>query len=163
MGKGLIIKGADFHVNAIENVNNITEITSNAKISGLHRQFINYPSGGNDNQFMYAANALANKRIFTLDVSSYVGRTIILYSAQLFDPSSYIGGLWYACFASSVSVALPWTGTSAVQNAVTPVAMIDGKGNGEMETYTLVVPQGANYLVITDNSNYPTKVYLVNQ
>lgn len=167
MGKSLVIKGANFQVNGIQDLSTYTDISTNILESGVHRQYIHYLNDNRNNQFQYLSNALATTKICTIDVSAYVGRTIKLYASDSGASSSYTGGAWFKCFASAVSVTLPWTGTTSIQNAVTVVEHIDyaGNGYGNPGWWTLTVPQNAVYLVFTNNSSFVTtpKVYVSNE
>lgn len=156
MGKKLIIKGADFSENALDNTGSITDITSQLVSSDIHRQYIHMPSANQLDQFQYSADALATSVISTLDVSGMRGKTIIANIYGITNDSS----AYQMCFASSVNVAIPWNGTTLENNAVTSVERITGKGTGGYGTYTLVVPQSANYLVFKNRTNYPATIYL---
>jgi len=159
MGKCLIIKGADFSANAVANINSVTDITSQIVTSQNHRVYLHYPTGGNNDQFLYSANSLADHRIGTLDVSGYRGRTIILKAFNV----SYVAGAYYIAFASAISVTLPWTGTTNVQNAITAIQRYAGQGTGGWETYTFTVPQTANYFVFLNRVSNPSSIYLVDE
>lgn len=158
MGKNLIIKGADFSANAVANINSVTDITSQIVTSQNHRQYLHYPTGGNNDQFMYNANALATSRIGTIDVSGYRGRTIILRARV-----AYVAGAYYIAFASAVNVTLPWSGTTSVSNAITAIERYEGKDGQSYKDYTFTVPQNANYLVFLNRSDNPASAYLVNE
>lgn len=163
MGKCLIIKGADFSQNAVANLNSVTDITSQVVSSQTHRQYLHTPGSGFNDAFQYSSTALASSVISTLDVSSLRGRTLIAEIYGIGTKDSQTGGLWQICFASSVSVTLPWTGTSSVNPAVTAVERVDGQGTNAWGTYTIVVPQTATYLVFKNRTDYPAKIYLVNE
>lgn len=160
MGKSLIIKGADFSVNALDNIG-MTDITSECEFSGVGRSYLHYPDVDQLNQFGYNASAQTT-RMGSLDVTQYRGRTIVLKVWGLNKSSDFTGGAWWIAFASSVSVSLPWNGTSAVNNALTAVEHISGLGTGMYNILTLQVPQTASYLIFRDRTDYPSTAYISN-
>lgn len=150
MGKKLIIKGADFSANAIDLIN-WTDITSSITFnSSGKRQYIHYPGGSLSDAYQYQSSLSDSYRIAVADVSSYVGKRIKLHTSDSAKASSYQGGLYRKCFASAIT-SLPWTSTTNLQNAVTAVEHIDGKGGSASTAvdFILTVPQGAVYLVFT--------------
>lgn len=161
MGKSLIIKGADFSANALGNIG-MTDITSECEFSGVGRTYLHYPNAGQLNQFTYSASSQQIARIGSLDVTQYRGRTIILRVWSVNKSSNFAGGAWWIAFASSVSVSLPWNGTSNVNNAITAVEHISGQGTNMWNVLTLTVPQDASYLIFKDRTDYPSTAYISN-
>lgn len=149
MGKKLIIKGADFSANAIDEIV-WTDISSSIVWNTVaKRQYIHYPNGNLNDAFQYNSGLDANLFLAIVDVHSYVGKRIKLHNTGNPAPSYYTGGAWFLCFASAVT-SLPWTSTTNLQNAVTAVERIDGKGiTSTIVDYILTVPVGATYLVFS--------------
>ena len=159
MGKSLVIKGGNFAANGIPDLASYTDITSSCVKSDVHRQFIHYPNNNLPNTFQYNSGGFNNTRIVTLDVSSYVGRHLRVYTNDASPSSNYTGGCYWKCWASAVSVTLPWTGTTNKTNALTAVSYIDGTGTGTSKWFDLTVPTGAAYLVMSvssSNNSLPT-------
>lgn len=155
MGKSLVIKGGNFAANGIPDLSVYTDISSNVVESDIHRQYMHYPQSSpvqyND-CFVYNASAYANNHICSIDVSAYVGKKIRLYASDNYEASHYTGGAYFKCFASAVDVALPWTGTTNKQNALTAVERINGHGSpNTLSVWDLVVPAGAVYLIFNNN------------
>lgn len=160
MGKSLIIKDADFSANSFDNISGLTDISSNIVRSGTGRQYIHYPNNNQTYQFGYVSSI--SSRICTLDVSNYVGRKILAKIHGIRSSSNFTGGAWWICFASAVSVQLPWTGTKSVNDVVTVVENVNGKSATVSDTdwYELTVPSGAEYFITRDYASYPLEVYL---
>lgn len=158
MGKSLIIKGGNFAANAITDLSDWIDISSNLKISDVHRQYINYP-GHNEKQFMYLASGLVSSTLCAINVSAYVGKRIRVYWSQQRLATNYDPGCWWRCFASAVAsgITFPWNGTANVNNAVTLVEQISGDqpaGATMVAEYSiLTVPAGSLYLIFTNNTS----------
>lgn len=162
MGKSLIIKGGNFAENGISDLATYVDISASIVKSGTMRQYLHYPEHSVNEAFMYVSSA-STTRVCTINVSAYVGKRLRLYASDSAVYSDFAGGAWWKCFASAISVNLPWTGTSTVQNVVTAVQHISGKGDATRAIwFDLIVPQGAVYLVFSnsDTSCPIPKVYV---
>lgn len=132
------------------------DLTDSILKSGTMRQFLHYKT--NINSFQYNTS-LTSVKLCVLDVSAYVGYDIELYAyfgskaSDAYDS----GPAYFHCFASSIKTDIPWTGTATVNNAVTVVEYISYDGGG-YKTKTLTIPQGARYLVCTEQ---PTPISVV--
>lgn len=132
------------------------DLTDSILKSGTMRQFLHYKT--NKNSFQYNTS-LTSTKLCVVDVSAYVGYDIELYAffgAKASDAYDS-GPAYFHCFASSIKTDIPWTGTQTVNNAVTVVEYIPYDG-GRYKTKTLTIPQGARYLVCTEQ---PTPISVV--
>lgn len=151
MGKNLIIKGADFSANAVDVIEPpTTELVT--KTSGFGLFFLKYTDGTRIQQETSANQVAHNTKIVVADVSEYAGRTVRITSANY-----VIAGADYDCFCASLGdisfndIPNMSYSRNTVKHAISAIETfnVTTTTTGEVATVSKVVPQGANYLVVT--------------
>lgn len=131
-----------------------TDVTLVCHVSGIQKQFQNYPSGNNYNAIVPigAVSTLTNK-FMIVDVSLYNGKVITFkgYQKKSTLTSSYCA--WASALKEGETIDSLINTTTKIQNAV----IVDndswyfGVSGAESTeyTYTLTIPNGAKYLITT--------------
>lgn len=144
MGKSLIIKGADFSQNSIQE-----SITY--KISPLHYHYISYTAGNN----IHRTADTYNEYLVVADVRAYRGKTLKIKSSNY-----VISGAYYDCFSEDLGIVqydnipnLNWG-----ENEIHPINTVIESFNvsttdRQPNTITKVIPNTANYVVISVNTD----------
>lgn len=152
MGKAFVVKGIDASGIALKRVlllSNMRDVTDDLIIhtgKQMHEALVGF-----DDALMPWSGASA----FVLDVSSYRGKHIVMYTSSY---PEITGTYWRAFVASFTSpiTASDWSSvTSTVQNAFTPSAItpyIAGEMPNDTPTMIykdVVVPNDASYLLVS--------------
>lgn len=151
MGKALIINGADFSLNAVEQI--ITGAIQQKK-SQRFVVFLDYQNVCTIRQNISTSSAGGDYEILVADVQNFVGQQVRITSA-----TPVISGAYYACFTNSLGDlnfndipnlgAAP--GTSSILHNITPIgntfniSATDGVTQSVLKT----VPTNAKYLIVT--------------
>lgn len=148
MGKKIIVKGADFSANKIT----YTDISSTAVISRNGTFFINYPNNNQANRIGYSSSA-TTQNLITLNVSAYQGKYIRITITSIYVSEDYTGGAYSLSFASNLNFTTPYTGTTAMLNAITNVGNIPTTEGFVAKTLIAKIPDNAVYLVCANRNN----------
>lgn len=152
MGKSLVINGinaAPANLGQVELVIGGVDITGTLQTkgsttSGYGAQFLHYPNGHYNNAYQPLTSA-SGAKIGYIDVSQYVGQTLVATIGAGSKASQYTGGAWWRCFASAMSSAS--IAKATIQNAVTVVQYVEGIGGVGTYTFYLPIPTGAVYFI----------------
>lgn len=161
MGKAFVIKGIDASDIAIKKINipsNMTDITKNL-ITQIGYQIFKNVSFNNAIMKVNTADAIV------LDVSAYHGKSIAMYIPSL--PTGE--GMYWRAFIKNFSSPITSSDWSSVvgntQNAFEPsdeLPYIDGEypvsHDTEMIWKDVIVPNDANYLVVTCKIGFVSQV-----
>ena len=151
MGKALVIKGADFSVNSVEQLG----IAIPKKRTGFYVFFLDYNGSTNIQQAPSNSATGAVMKLLVADVEDFVGEDIKITAATPIVASAY-----YACFTASLGdlqfddiSTLGSSGTnSSILHAITSIESFNvSTVANETETVTKTVPSGAKYLIVTGN------------
>lgn len=151
MGKALVIKGADFSVNAVEQLG----IAIPTKKTGFYVFFLDYSGASNIQQAPSNSATGAVMKLLVADVEGFVGEDIKITAANPIVADAY-----YACFTASLGdlqfeniPTLGASGTnSSILHAITPIESFNvSTVANETKTITKTVPSGAKYLVVSGN------------
>lgn len=159
MGKSFVIKGIDassFALKQVTPVSNMTDVTKDLIIHPNKMFLQQTPNNIN------TLRPLAGQTSFVLDVSTYIGKKIVMYI-----PSQPVTSAWWRVFTQSFTspiTASDWSSvTSTKQNALVPCASdpyIDGEHPlpVTMIWKEAIVPADANYLVVSYDSTLADQV-----
>lgn len=165
MGKAIIIKGADFSANAVEQIG-----VAIPQVKSLdYVLYLDYQSNSNINQLGYnSPNPLAPKlHILVADVTDFVGEEVLITSQH-----SVVSGANYACFTDNLGdltfgdiQTLGSSSQSAGTNhAITIIESFNvSTVNETRASIVKTVPSGAKYLIVTGiiDTNLPESEFKV--
>jgi len=144
MGKTLIIKGADFSRNSIQE-------SINYKISPFYYHYLSYTVGNN----IQRTNDTINEYLVVADVRAYRGKTLKIKTSNYVIADAY-----YNCFCEDLGIVqydnipnLNWE-----VNEIHPINTVIENFNvsttdRQPNTITKVIPNTANYVVISVNTD----------
>lgn len=166
MGKSLVINGINAspaNLGQVELVIGGVDITGTLQTkgsttSGYGAQFLHYPNGSFNNAYQPLKDSSGTK-IGYIDVSQYVGQTLVATMGVGSKASQYTGGAWWRCFASAMSSAS--IAKVNIQNAVTVVQYVEGTGGVGTHTFYLPIPTGAVYFIFDYRQAYESKYRFV--
>lgn len=145
MGKTLIIKGADFSQNSIQE-------SIDYKISPFHYHYLSYTTTGNNIQ---RTNDTINEYLIVARVSAYRGKTLKIKTSNYVRADAY-----YNCFSEDLGIVqydnipnLNWE-----INTFNPINTVIENFNvsttdRQPNTITKVIPNTANYVLISVNTD----------
>lgn len=154
MGKSLIIKGADFSQNSIQE-------SLNYKISPFHYHYLSYITGDN----LQRTNDTINEYLIVADVRAYRGKTLKIKTSNY-----VISGAYYNCFSEDLGIMqydnipnLNWE-----INEIHPINTVIENFNvstidRQPNIVTKLIPNTANYVIISVNvDNFSLDEVLLN-
>lgn len=167
MGKSLVINGINAIPANLGQVEFVTEglditgtlQTKSSTASGYGAQYIHYLATNYNNAFQPLNGSTT--MIGYIDVSQYVGQTLVATITAGAKANTYEGGAWWRCFASAMSLVS--ITTSTINNAVTVVQHIEGTGGGSSSMYTfrLPIPTSAAYFIFDYRPNHESEYRFV--
>jgi len=155
MGKVLLIKGANFSQNAIEQIP-LTDFIPTRLTNSFYVYYMDYSGTSAIRQLKTTSSAGASLKLFVADVTNYVGRTINITAA-----TASLEGAHYCCFASDLGgfafdqipsiKPMPSSQSGGMINTpVTTISIFDASTtDGIKTTITKTIPSGAKYLLMT--------------
>jgi hypothetical protein len=162
MGKSLVINGIDAtpaNLGQVELIIGGLDITGTLQTkgstsNGYGAQYLHYPNDSLNNAYQ-PLNGNPNTKIGYIDVSRYVGQTLVATIGAGYKASQFSGGAWWRCFASAMSSAS--IANNVIQNAVTAVQHVEGVGGGGTHTFYLPIPTGAVYFIFNYQQVYESE------
>lgn len=150
MGKSLVINGinaAPANLGQVELVVGGLDITGTLQTkgstsSGYGAQYLHFPSNYND---CFQSLSNSTNKIGYIDVSQYVGQTLMARIEAGNIPTNYTPNAYWRCFASAMTSAS--ISNKDIQNAATAVQRIGGVGGSGLHDFYLPIPEGAVYFI----------------
>lgn len=155
MSKMLIIKGADFTANALDNIDYAAELSTIK--SSLNVRAIKYNNGSLNNHFTLFNELVASGEWYTYiaDVSEYVGKTCKIranngYASQIVGNGAFVNSNFPSKTQGFTISSDEDYETAVVGNVICAVTSSADSNKDVFYEYT--IPQGASKVVVTSKT-----------